>query len=133
MLKLPAAVIFTDGNARLPEEGLYLHGFAPDDEHLRIGVRQRNIPDIEHAGRLFVGAYLIKARSDDEAAVLALLAAAEFSEEPRGSVDHQPGPVTGQASLQRIRDLIVNYVQSDLYLDICKNGVKKKFEPWRGF
>lgn len=76
---------------------------------------------------------MIPVRSPEEAAVLALLAAAEFAEEPRGSVDHQPGPVTGAASLERIRDLIVNYVQSDLYLDICKNGVKKKFQPWRGF
>jgi hypothetical protein len=133
MLKLPASVTYTDGNARLPEEGLYLHGFAPDGEQISVSVRQRNIASLEYAGRLFVDSYLIQARSEDEAAVLALLAAAEFSEEPRGSVDHNPGPVTGRSSLERIRNLIVNYVQSDLYLDICKYGVKKKFQPWRGF
>lgn len=132
-MHLPAAVEFTDGEARYADEGLYLHGYAPDGESVAVQIRQRNIPDLEYAGRLFVDGQLVETRSDDEAAVLAVLAAATFADEPSADVRGSPGSIMGREALMRLRDRIVAFIQSDEYLQIAKNGVKKPFQPWRGF
>lgn len=132
-MHLPATVEFTDGNARYADEGLYLHGYAPDGESLAVQIRQRNIPELEYAGRLFVDGQLVEPRSDEESAVLALLAAATFADEPDVDVRTHVGSIMGREPLMRLRDKIVSYIQSDEYLQIAKNGVKKPFQPWRGF
>ena len=125
-MHLPSAIEFTDGNARYANEGLYLHGY----ESVALEVRQSNIPELEYAGRLFVDAQLVGVRSADEAAVLALLATATFTDELPTEKNVHVGNITGVAGLMRLRDRFVEYVQSDAYLQIAKNGVKKPFRPW---
>lgn len=129
-MHLPTAVEFTDGNARYADEGLYLHGYDPEGESVKVEVRQSNIPEIEHSGRLFVDAQLVNVRSADEAAVLALLATATFTDELPTDKNVHIGNITGVEGLTRLRDRFVQYIQSDEYLQIAKNGVKKPFRPW---
>jgi hypothetical protein len=128
---LPESIVFTDGNARYAEDGWYLHGYTNSGEHVSVQIRQRDIPSLEYAGRLFFDRHLIALRSATEEAVLALLTVAEVSDELMGGVDYQPGPIIGREGLDRVRRAIINYVQSEEYVEIAKNGVKKKFEPWK--
>jgi hypothetical protein len=132
-MHLPSAVEFTDGDARYADEGLYLHGYSPDGESVSVQIRQRNLPELEYAGRLYVDGQLIETRSPDEAAVLTLLANATFAAEPDVDVRTHVGSIIGREPLMRLRDKIVAYVESEEYLKIAKNGVKKTFVPWRGF
>lgn len=129
-MHLPTAVEFTDGNARYANEGLYLHGYDLEGESVAVQIRQRDIPGLEHAGRLFVDGQLVEVRSADEAAVLALLAAATFTDELPTEHHVHVGNITGVDGLMRLRDRFVEYIQSDEYLQIAKNGVKKPFRPW---
>jgi hypothetical protein len=129
-MHLPTAVEFTDGNARYANEGLYLHGYDPTGESVAVQIRQRDIPGLEYAGRLYVDGQLVEVRSADETATLALLAAATFASELPTGKDVGVGNITGVDGLMRLRDRIVEYIQSDEYLQIAKNGVKKPFRPW---
>jgi hypothetical protein len=132
-MKLPQSLTFTDGDARYADEGLYLHGYAETGEHVKVQIRQRNIPSLEYAGRLFLDGYLIELRSPTETALLELLAVAMVSDELRGGVDYSPGPILGKDALDRIRWSIIAYVQSEEYVQIATRGVKQPFVPWKRF
>lgn len=129
-MRLPESVVFTDGSIRRPEDGIYLHGYSNTGEHVLVDIRQRNIPDLEWAGRLFFNRELVEMRSETESAVIALLAIAEFTDELRNDNDYIPGPKFGRKVLEKIRNAIVQYVLSDEYVDIGTNGVEKKILPW---
>jgi len=132
---LPATVIFTDGNMLRADHGMYLHGFTPAGDHFSVQIRQSNIPDLEHAGRLFVNDSLVPLRSPLEEELLQLLARASFAETPpdnaKDVVQYVPGPILTIDGLQSIRDAIEDYVRSDKYVDVATNGVPAIGVPWK--
>jgi hypothetical protein len=129
-MDIPDSVAFTDGNAQRPQDGYYLHGLAASGEHVYVQILQSDIPDLQDAGRLLFNRQLVEVRSLEEARIISLLISAEFADNLERSVDYNPGPITQRHALQRIRDSIVDYVQSDEYVDIARNGVQVRIPHW---
>ena len=134
-MDVPQTALLTDGDARLPTDAMYLHGVTETGEHVSIQIRQSDIPDLENAGRLYFNNQLVDLRSDAEAGVLALLNNAEISDqldvERLSHRDFLPGPIHGFRGLDGIRRRIIEYLQSDQYVEIATNGVPKPSQPWK--
>ena len=100
-------------------------------------VRQSNIPDLDNAGRLFFRSELVELRSEEETRILALIEAAELSEDllplKPGVIPYSPGPIFGRQGLERIRQAILNYVRSEEYVDVWKNGPQDTRPMWQRF
>jgi hypothetical protein len=132
---IPESFVITDGNARRPEDGFYLHGFTCNNEHVSVQIRQSDIPDLAYPGRLFFNHQLVEVRSPEEAAILAMLKSAVFGDKLNdsgtGTVTYNPGPITEKRSLERIRDSIVAYVESDRFIEIARDGVRPAVPPWK--
>jgi hypothetical protein len=129
------SIVLTDGNCGLTGDGTYLHGFTTAGEHIAIERIQANIPELENAGRLTFNSSVVPVRSEWEAEIIALLRAADCADEPpftrEDTMSYRPGPITGRVALEQLRDRLVEYLESDEYVDIATNGPRKAQPPWR--
>lgn len=135
-MALPDSIVFTDGDMLLLEQGVYLHGFSPAGEHVCVEIRQANIPDLEHAGCLFLDHVLVPLRSALENDLLEVMSQASFSDTPpvgADRTDYSPGNIVTIDGVRQIRDVIVRYVRSDQYAEIATHGVQANvpWQPWQ--
>ncbi|MEZ6126167.1 MAG: hypothetical protein R3C49_23810 [Planctomycetaceae bacterium] len=132
-MNIPNHATFTDGNLKVKNHGMYLHGFTDAAEHVSVQIRQWDIADLEYAGRLFFNHSLVEVRSEREALILELLRTSAFAPveiEQSIRTDHIPGPITDPQMLSRVRDEIVDHVSSDEYVKIATVGIEVTPPPW---
>ena len=114
-----------------------LHGIGEDGTSLKIHLSQWRLPGMSDPGRLFVDSKLVAIRSEQEAAIIALLKNANVSAsqkipppQPKKRIilGDDIKPVMEQSesdNIEQFRNEIVAYLKSDEYLDVAENGVSE--------
>ena len=132
---LPDSITLVDSNYWLDGGSTTLHAVSESDKKHLIHLNQRMIPGSKNPGRLLFDNALIQVRSDLETRIIQLLTSAK--------VDAEDGPPPTQsknrlilgddiknvmenspaANIEKFRRAIIEYLQSDEYLEIARTGV----------
>ena len=100
-----------------------------------ITVNQRNSALYSDPGRLLLNGRMIEVRSAEENAILDLLRNASITplqddDDRVGAIEILPLSIVSVEMLEILIDTVVNYLESDEYVRIAKDGLSQIEEPW---